>query len=279
MVIQKEILSYFFANLPPNFQFVVVFMILAGREFDMKITKKLVKNMMGDLDEPATILLAVTISSTYTFFVAIRLVAAELSTVICSVVVDFLLHFRIMHQIIQRKNKVGSVTMEHESAEMSRLVCKLVVAEAIEGLTPIIYGIGVAMAYFGPNGHLLGNIRNSYWSYKEIEDVSNVFTTMFIIFAVDSLSVLVNSLCLWKKKHLRMHREFLRIFKKYWMFMAIKLGFNMSTYFCGNDINFGLDGTFKFNWITHEGRMELIYNSTHITAEEKARLLANITVI
>ena len=278
MAIQNEILSYFFANLPPNFQFIVVFMILAGREFDMKIRKKLVKKMMGDLDEPATVLLAVTISSAYTFFVAIRLVAAELSTVICSVVVDFFLHFRIMHKIVQQRNKVGSATMEPENEETSRLASKLVVAEAIEGLTPIIYAICVAMAYYGPNGYLLGNIRNSYWGYKEIEDISNVFTTMFILFAVDSLSVLVNSFFLWKMKHFEMHREFLRIFKNYWIFMAIKLGFNMSTYFSENDINLGLDGTYKFDWITHDGRMELIYNSTDITAEEKEKLLANFTI-
>ena len=112
--------------------------------------------------------------------------------------------------------------MEQESVDMSRLASKLVVAEAIEGLTPIIYAICVAMAHYGPNGHLLGNMRNSYWSYKEIEDISNVFVTMFILFAVDSLSVLFNSFYLWKIRNLKMHREFLRIFKKYWIFMAIK---------------------------------------------------------
>ena len=61
--------------------------------------------------------------------------------------------------------------------------------------------------------------------------------------------------------------------------MAIKLGFNMSTYFSGNDINLGLDGTYKFDWITHDGWMELIYTSTDITAEEKSKLLANYTII
>ena len=60
--------------------------------------------------------------------------------------------------------------------------------------------------------------------------------------------------------------------------MAIKIGYIMMTYFSGNDINFGQDSTYQFDWITHDGRIRLIYNSTDVTAEEKTNLLANITL-
>ena len=42
----------------------------------------------------------------------------------------------------------------------------------------------------------------------------------------------------------------------------------MTNYFVSIDVNFGADSSGKFEWITPEGRLNLIYNSTHFTAEE-----------
>ena len=51
----------------------------------------------------------------------------------------------------------------------------------------------------------------------------------------------------------------------------------MSGYFGFTDINFGMDSTGNYLWITPEGRQNLICNSTELTDEEKFILLANIT--
>ena len=234
--------------------------------------------MFGYLDEASTILLAVTNNSVYASFIAIRLVSAELTTAFCIMTIDFVLHAKVTYQIIRELSKVGEAKLRNGCKETRKLITKLAVAETIEGIIPIIYGSCIAMAYFGPNAHLLGNIRNSYWGYQEIEDVTSVAKMMLILFTVDSLSVLANALCLWKIAHFRMLDEFLRIFAKYWIFMAIKIGYIMMTYFSGNDINFGQDSTYQFDWITHDGRIRLIYNASDITDEEKTNLLANITL-
>ena len=278
IAIQKEVLSYLFVNLPAKLQFIVTFVIAACKEFDMKVRSKMVHKMMGDLDEPASILLAVTVNSAYGFFVAIRLVGAELSTVCCAIGIDFFLHIRTTIRIIRQYNKI-TVSTAHKNMEIRRLTSKFVIAEAIEGLIPFIYGICMAMAYYGPNGHILGNIKNSYWGYQEIENITKVFFTMFILFAVDILSIFINSVGLWKITNIEMHQEFLRVFKHYWVFMAVKLGYVMTTYFSGSDINFGQDGTYTFNWITDEGRISLICNSTEIAEQERKFLFGNMTCI
>ena len=55
--------------------------------------------------------------------------------------------------------------------------------------------------------------------------------------------------------------------------MAIKLGYYMSTKFATLDINFGSDGTGEFKWITKQGWIDLVNNSTDLTNDEKAKLL------
>ena len=96
---------------------------------------------------------------------------------------------------------------------------------------------------------------------------------MGILFAVDTVSVIVNSTTLWKVMNVNMLREFAEVLGKYWLFMAIKLAYTMSSYFVGSDVNFGGDFSGKFEWITPEGRLNLVYNSTDLSDEEKSKFL------
>ena len=98
---------------------------------------------------------------------------------------------------------------------------------------------------------------NTYWSEK-IEDIGYLLLEMFGLFAFDTLSAVINSLWLWKKVKLNMLQEFSRVLKEYWLFMAVKLAFNMMVYFIANDINFGNDGTRSFTWISDEGWIKLV---------------------
>ena len=42
------------------------------------------------------------------------------------------------------------------------MVNKLVLAELTEGMTPVVYVIGIAMAYYGYNATIIGNVKNGY---------------------------------------------------------------------------------------------------------------------
>ena len=141
-----------------------------------------------------------------------------------------------------------------------RMVTKLALAELTEGITPIVYAIGIAMAYYGSNGHILGNVKNSYWGYNAIEDVGYLFQIMLLLFGADTFSVLVNFVMLSTLTNVDLFREFCRIMDRYWYFIAIEFAMNM-------------DSTGEFNWITNDGRISLINGSTDLSYDEKIMLL------
>ena len=142
-----------------------------------------------------------------------------------------------------------------------------------EGIAPIVTAIGFAMAYYGPNSTILGNVKNEYWGYKKVDDVGYRFRMMLLLFVVDTISVMINSFILWRLTDVKLFQECCLILKKYWIFMAIKLSVSMCGQYSTNDINLGMDSTGNFRWITKKGRFQLISNATNLTEEEKAMLL------
>ena len=101
---------------------------------------------------------------------------------------------------------------------------------------------------------------------------------MGFLYAVDTISATINWIALWKVTKMNMLQEFCGVLTKYWLFIVIKLSFPMTGYFASHDINFGTDSSGKFEWITPEGRLNLIHNSTDLTNEEKFMQFANFTL-
>ena len=54
------------------------------------------------------------------------------------------------------------------------------------------------MAYHGPSGHLVGNVRINIWAYEQFEDVGRLFTIQNLLFMVDCISVGINTALLSK---------------------------------------------------------------------------------
>ena len=277
MISQNEVLSNLFTNIPSDFQFVVALIVAACRELDKRVRSKIVTKMMGKLDEPAAALLTIFISSFYGFFMAVRLTGSTLETICCFLFVDQFLHSRATFKIIRQYKRVKVDHPETRVPKNDIEIAKLIIAELVEGMIPLIYGIGMAMAYYGPNAKLFINIGSSFWG-EPIDDITEVFKMMLILFLVDTMGAAINSICLWKMINLSVLQEFAAALSKYWRFMVIQFGFLMSTYLSTSDVNFGVDSSGKFEWITPEGRLNLIFNSTDLTNEEKSMLFVNTTL-
>ena len=273
-MIVKEILSSLFINPPGGFQFLIPFLIVGWRELDKRVILKVVKKMMGELNEGAAALIAISIGSDYSFFIAIRLVGAELATVCCTVAIDFALHLRMTIKIIKEYKRVNNEKLAN--TRNNTKIASLIIAELVEGFTPAIYAIGIIMAYYGPNARLFSNIRNNYWS-TEIEDLGPLFVTMSTLFGVDIISVMINSFCIWKLVKVNMLSEIFRVLKNYWYIIALSLSANMSGYFATIDINMGNDATGSFQWTSNEGWIKLVNTSIVLTNEEKLDLIAKAT--
>lgn len=272
-IILREILSFLFANPPFGAQFLVPLMVAAARELDKRIKSKLVRKMMWVQDEAASVLIALNVSTRFSFFIAVRLVDAELFTILCSVAIDFILHSKMTYQIIKECKKITISGLKIINTERNRGITMLVLAELVEGLTPLIYGITMAMAYYGPNSRLFSNVKNNYWS-EEIKNIGYLFGTMSTLSSVDLLSVLINSFCLFKALRVNLLSEFCRVLKEYRHFVAVNIAQMSLLYFVAIDVNFGLDQTESFMWKSNEGWIHLVNNSIDLRGDEKNELIA-----
>ena len=97
------------------------------------------------------------------------------------------LHLRLTYKSIKDHKKVNDEGIVNDNTKTTNNITKLMITELIEGFAPLIYGFCMAMAYYGPNAHILSNVGNDYWS-KPIEDVGPLFTLMVVLFAIVLIS-------------------------------------------------------------------------------------------
>ena len=275
MNIQRDVISMVFKIIPAYIQWIFAVLVPALREMNRRVLSKLVDKMIGCDDEMANVLLNMNVNVFYAFFVAVRLSSSEIATVVCTIAVDFLLHLRITYNIVQLHKKLTSFGDIAVKQMKQKSTSQLVLAEMCEGLVPLCYAIEFAMLYYGPNSSIIGNVGSSIWGYNKVENTQHFFGVLFVLFAIDTTSAVLNGFCLWKICNIDIFQEFCRILKYYWYIMFVQLVTNVTLTLIANDINLGMDWTLGFQWTTEEGRLMLIYNSSDISEAEKASLLSN----
>ena len=273
MVFLREKIAILFQAIPSHFQWVVALIIPILKHLEKWLKSKLYSNMTGGNEEESKVWFEVKVNSIYAYFVAVRISDAQPMTVCLFVLVDFVQQLQMTYKIIQCHKKIGVTKDETVTRNKQSIVIKLVLAEMTEGITPLVFAIGFAMAYYGPNSAIIGNVKNEYWGYKKVDNVEHLFRMMLLLFGVDTFSMIVNYFILQRLAHVNLYREFSLTMKKYWFFMALVFAMSMSGMYAFNDINLGMDSTGKFGWITKEGRFELIINSTDLSEEEKTLLM------
>lgn len=235
---------------------------------------------------------------------------AETETVISILAVDLLMQLWMTLQIIKMKPKITE--MQREEVEENReeyaqgkddtaiqkqerekegynlgkeelndksikTIKKLVLAEIVEGVVPLAYTIGFLMAYFGPNAYLTGNVLLDVWAYKPVDDINGLLRIQILFCGVDLLSVILNHFVLLKFANVNLIQAICKMIQDYWVVLSIYLVNVVVSFFTRNDVNCAMDLTLKLEWITRDGRLDLIYNATDLTDYEKNILLFNRT--
>ena len=98
-----------------------------------------------------------------------------------------------------------------------------------------------------------------------------MFNVLLQMIGIDLISMVISALLLWKFGKINMINEFCYLMKNYWFILTIKVLRDIIIYFAGNDLNMGCPyaGT---EWISDEGRIQMILNSTYLTDTEKSLL-------
>ena len=245
-------------------QCVMALLIPLAKRFTNSFCSKMMRRVVDNDNERANFLLASHINITYGLFMAICCIGGRVATVVCMVVADILIQSVMTRQIFKLHKKVTIDEQGISKKETRKAILKLLLAELCEGLVPMAYAICFAMAYYGPNAELLGNVRNGYWQNKIVEDVSWTFQVMFWLFLMDIVCLAMNSIFLWMFCKVNFFEEFNSVMDKYWFILAVKLVNELYLHFYPADVNFGMDITGKFDWIESNKNFSSISNSTDI---------------
>ena len=259
--LSRGLLSFIFTKLEnSDLECIMAILIPIFKEFTKFCLSKVMHKIVGTQNEKANAALGIRVNVNFGVFVVTRLPGARIITVICIAASDILIQLMMSFQIVWLHKKVNKKEENIYEAEKRKATLALSLAEVCEGLVPLSYALCFAMAYYGPNAKLIGNVGNDLWAYKAISDISWTYLVLFGLLLIDFLSLLLNAIIIWIYANVKLMEECSSALQKYWQIIAVMLASTLSSYFFSNDVNLGFDWTFNFCWTVEE--MNYKYNSS-----------------
>ena len=222
-------------NLPENFQWILAITLPALREFHIIVLTKMLSKAKPCSQEIILFQMDLALQIFHNFYVALFLASVNDVTVYSILGAEFLLHLRSCYGIIRiNKRMVATDTSDDEERkrELREAVSGLVLGESIEIFVPFCYLITWLSAYYGPNASIMGNVQNNYWDFVAVEDAGVVVLVTMKMFVIDLGIALITGLILWIFCRINFLKEFCKLMKTYWSWIAIRLAallFRVST--------------------------------------------------
>ena len=147
-------------------------------------------------------------------------------------------------------------------AELSTLVQQIVIGETLKIIIPSAYLACFSIAFVGPNADILGNVKNSYWQFNAVDDLSKPITMLFFLLAIDSSIALVSCLFLHFILDINVFYVYIFVCKAYGKIFTWQTAFILKYLFCWISVGCALDLTFQFDWLTDAETWEKMMNNT-----------------
>ena len=246
MSVEYWVLSWMFYAMPRDYQWSLAFVLPFTREVGGYILTMLCVKASTRNDSSSD-LLSVNLAITYnSLFLSVCIAnSATDFTIWILLVIDFLINICFTVRIYILKRKFISKNLE----KICELVQILVLSEFLEMVIPLGYLICFIAAYYGPNAHILGNIKNSYWQYEEVRDMWSSCCNLFLLLFIDSLSFIVSFLMLYFVSNINLFKVLLHLLTEYGMVFAIHQAFLLEYLFCTIAIACAFDFTLQFDWL------------------------------
>ena len=184
-----KVIHMLFIVIPSYMHWILVIVLIAARELHVWGLSYLGQKIAGYPDLSVEIAAAVTAVSRYSIFLlvhggSIMNPATGYAVLAIDMLINLICCFTIMwcNQNVSVKNRKRQV----------KATLNLIINESVEFIMPITYGIVLLLAYFGPNGEILGNIKSNLWHYTSIENIGDTLTWIAIMFSVDFLSLIAS---------------------------------------------------------------------------------------
>ena len=176
-----------------EYQHFVALVLPLIREIYLWISSKVISNCYNGDERRAKIFLQYAISNRY--IITLCFVVGSFATDTTSwflMIVDFSINVLLCLWFVWTRNR-NSQNMNKQVI----LLQDLVVCELVEFHAPLSFIFVIALAFYGPNGNIIGNVGNSYWAFNAIEDIHQTLYSMGLFFLVDFSSTLVSAAILW----------------------------------------------------------------------------------
>ena len=113
--------------------------------------------------------------------------------------------------------------------DVIELIQELVVLELLEFYTPLSFLLVTALAYYGPNGHLILNISSSQWTFVAIQDIEKTLGDMAMFIFVDLASISVTAMIFWIFCKINLFKLFQILQREFFMIFCIIQGYTLSS--------------------------------------------------
>ena len=134
--------------------------------------------------------------------------------------INLVLCLRIIY--LKRKNDNQANT-----PKIIELLQELVIVETVECSVPLIYIVVFIMAFYGPNGDVIGAIRNSYWHFTAVDDIAHTIIFVGMFFFIDVSSLVICATLLWFCCKINFYHAYAALQKEFWVPFAATLAIIM----------------------------------------------------
>ena len=219
--IEYVIISFCLGVIPREYQFILALFLPITKHVTEKVVLNVAYVASGGRDDSTKFVASCIVVTGYKIFLVLLVKSSSSKETSYTILVsEFLINMYLCLKIVWTHHR-AKIRAKVSTAE--EIVGKLALKETIECMAPLTYIITFVMAYYGPNGSIIGSIQNSYWHYTAVKDVEKLLwhTSLFCI--IDASSAVIASLLLWTLCKIDFYLAYCKMINKYWWITSLIL--------------------------------------------------------
>ena len=241
-----QLQSLFFV-VPLKWQWCAGLLIPFVKKFNMWANAKLAFKAAGGESISARVVLICFVGSLHGLSISLLLSNVTSTTAYVVMLLDSLPNIWSVFSLVKLKKREMGLTNLKVYDDFLCLTLK----ELFELLVPLVYTASFVIAYYGPNAEIFGNIKNDYWQYKKVDDLSEKLKVLGTFILIDAVRGSLFGIFLWITCKLNMFEAYCNIVIKYELVIILQLIRVMNPSYGDLNVAYAADHTYQFSWLNN----------------------------
>ena len=213
-----KIVRKIFLVIPNDYQWSLFIVLIIIRELHAKILSSLGRKIAEFDDWCIEIIATHFAACRHTLFLAVAVSTVATNTTSYVILgTDFVTNIIFTITIIYFHKYPSNASKRWKM----NAVMNVVVNESVEFIMPIAYILCFLMAYYGPNADILGNVKNGYWQYLAVSNISDTMKWISIMFAIDFISTIISFILLRIFCKINIFKIYVLLQKEMWYVLSV----------------------------------------------------------